>query len=444
MATPSSPSSIRNIARNIGLFGGAQTFSVAAALIRSKAASVLIGPVGVGLSGLYNTITNFYIALTGFGLSTSGVLGISAAVERGDLEEARTETRYLRITCLWTMALGWVAVFCSLVVMAAVYHMEEATVGCAAALVTLIWLRHSINCEMAILKAFRCIRQLTVMTILSAVISVVCVVPFYYWMGLEGIIPALVVSALTEWLMTFYFSRKSAPLTRELFASCFSPDPRVRITLRQLWTRMRPIILVGVSTIISGLMASGVELWSQSLIAAGSMVAVGLYRAAYQLSITYPSMVFTSIGNDFYPRLIGVCRDTVQRDRLVTRQMLVTFAIVLPLTAVFAWLMPYLIPLLFSHKFDDVLPMALWACWNLPFKALSLPMAYLPLALGKWRDYMAIEITVGLIMALCVTIGWHRGGLVGTGIGLLASFIIELIVNYLFCYHKYGFRLRVR
>jgi O-antigen/teichoic acid export membrane protein len=106
--------------------------------------------------------------------------------------------------------------------------------------------------------------------------------------------------------------------------------------------------------------------------------------------------------------------------------------------------MPYLIPLLFSHKFDDVLPMALWACWNLPFKALSLPMAYLPLALGKWRDYMAIEITVGLIMALCVTVGWHRGGLVGTGIGLLASFIIELIVNYLFCYHKYGFRLRVR
>jgi O-antigen/teichoic acid export membrane protein len=444
MVSTSDSASFRNIARNIGLFGGAQGFTVLAALIRAKAASVLIGPVGVGLSGLYSTIVNFYVALTGFGLSTSGVLGITKAIERGDMEQAATETRYLRLTCFWTMVLAWVAVFCSMLVMALVYHLEEATVAHATALITLIWMRHSVSCELAILKAYRHIKDLTLMTVISAVISVICVVPFYYWFGVEGIIPALVVSAFAEWCQTLYFSRRTAPLTRALFTSLFSPDRRVRISLQQLWHRMRPIILVGVSTIISGLMASGVELWSQSLIAAGgSVLLLGLYRAGYQLSITYPSMIFTSIGNDFYPRLAGSSSERVVRNRLVTRQMVVTCLIVLPLTALFAWLMPWLLPLLFSHRFDGVLPMALWACWNLPFKALSLPMAYLPLALGKWRDYLAIEVTCGLLMALCITVGWHLMGLTGTGVGLLVFHVLELVINYLFCHFRYGFRLKL-
>jgi O-antigen/teichoic acid export membrane protein len=446
MPTPSTPSettSFRQIARNIGLFGGAQSLTVLAALVRGKAASVLIGPVGLGLSGLYNTVINFYVSLTGFGLSTSGVPAISEAVERGDAEAAETEVRYLRITCLWTMALGWVAVFATMVVMALCYHMEEATVGYAAALTTILWLRHSIGCEMAILKAYRRVKELTRMTVNSAVISVVCVVPFYYWWGVEGIIPALLLSNVTEWAQTFYFSRRCAPLTRELFTACFSPDTRIRVSLRRLWERMRPVVLVGVSTIVSGLMVYGVELWSQSLIAAASMVAVGLYRAGYQLSITYPSMIFTAIGNDFYPRLAGVAQGVAERNRMVTRQMVVTSAIVLPLTAVFALLMPYLLPLFFSHKFDDVLPMAVWACWSLPLKALSLPIAYLPLALGKWRDYMFLEVLVGVVTAVCVTVGWKWGGLVGTGQGLLAAFALELVANYAFCKARYGLRLRL-
>jgi O-antigen/teichoic acid export membrane protein len=442
-ATPTETSSFRQIARNIGMFGGAQSLSVLAALVRGKAASVLIGPVGVGLSGLYNTVINFYVALTGFGLSTSGVPAISEAVERGDTAAAEMETRYLRIMCLWTMALGWVAVFATMVVMALCYHMEEATVGYAAALTTILWLRHSIGCEMAILKAYRRVKELTRMTVNSAVISVVCVVPFYYGWGVEGIIPALLLSALAEWAQTFYFSRKCAPLTRELFAGCFAADTRIRASLRQLWERMRPVVLVGVSTIVSGLMISGVELWCQSLIAASSIVAVGLYRAGYQLSITYPSMIFTAIGNDFYPRLAGVGHSVDVRNRLVTRQMAVTFAIVVPLTALFAWLMPYLLPLFFSHKFDDVIPMTRWACWNLPLKALSLPMAYLPLALGKWRDFMFIEVLIGVVTAVCVTVGWNLGGLVGVGQGLLVAYALELAGNYAFCQARYGFRLKL-
>jgi O-antigen/teichoic acid export membrane protein len=296
---------------------------------------------------------------------------------------------------------------------------------------------------MAILKAYRRVKELTRMTVNSAVISVVCVVPFYYWWGVEGIIPALLLSNVTEWAQTFYFSRRCAPLTRELFTACFSPDTRIRVSLRRLWERMRPVVLVGVSTIVSGLMVYGVELWSQSLIAAASMVAVGLYRAGYQLSITYPSMIFTAIGNDFYPRLAGVAQGVAERNRMVTRQMVVTSAIVLPLTAVFALLMPYLLPLFFSHKFDDVLPMAVWACWSLPLKALSLPIAYLPLALGKWRDYMFLEVLVGVVTAVCVTVGWKWGGLVGTGQGLLAAFALELVANYAFCKTRYSLRLRL-
>ena len=63
----------KTIAKNVGIFGGAQVFSVLAALIRTKFAAVFIGTAGVGLSAVYNTVVTFYSNVEGLGLSFSGV-----------------------------------------------------------------------------------------------------------------------------------------------------------------------------------------------------------------------------------------------------------------------------------------------------------------------------------------------------------------------------------
>jgi O-antigen/teichoic acid export membrane protein len=445
MTPTNSDSSFRNIARNISIFGGSQAFGILAALIRSKAAALLIGPVGLGLSGLYNTIINFYVALTGFGLGTSGVRNISVAIEQGDTASATAESRYLRITCLWTWCVAGIAVLLTLLFIRFVHPLKELTVQSILVILLIICLRHSYSCEMAILKAYRKISALTTASIIISVCSVVLVVPCYYWWGVAGVLPALAFSATAELLLICFYSHRTVPFDRALFQAFYSPDPRLRIGLRTLWLKMRPVLLMGLSTIVSGVLASGVELLVQTVIAAtATMTVVGLYRAGYQLSIIYPCSIFTAIGNDFYPRLSGVNQEALLRNRMVSRQMAVTFAIVLPLTLLFAALMPYLIPLLFSHKFDDMLPMAEWACWYLPFKALSLPLAYMPLALGKWRDYMFVEISLGILMSGILVAGWHLGGLEGLGIALLLFHAVELFFNYAFCRLRYRFRWTIR
>ncbi|MCK9300100.1 MAG: O-antigen translocase, partial [Bacteroidales bacterium] len=54
METPES--SYRQIVKSTGIFGGSQLFNMLIGVFRTKVAAALLGPLGVGLIGLYQSI----------------------------------------------------------------------------------------------------------------------------------------------------------------------------------------------------------------------------------------------------------------------------------------------------------------------------------------------------------------------------------------------------
>jgi antigen flippase len=83
-AEPASPeagraSSYMQILKSTAMIGGSSLVNIAFSVIRMKAVALLLGPGGVGLMSLYNSISELAQTLAGLGIQASGVRQIAEA-----------------------------------------------------------------------------------------------------------------------------------------------------------------------------------------------------------------------------------------------------------------------------------------------------------------------------------------------------------------------------
>ena len=86
-------SSHRQIIRSTAVIGLASLSTIAIGLVRTKAAALLVGPVGIGLIGLYLNLVSAASALAGLGLNASAVREIAGA--EADADRADQQRRDL-------------------------------------------------------------------------------------------------------------------------------------------------------------------------------------------------------------------------------------------------------------------------------------------------------------------------------------------------------------
>src|SRR5665647_1277060 len=81
---PEENTSYRQIMKATSIFGGVQVFNIIISIIRSKFIAVLLGPTGMGISGLLTSTTSLISGLTNFGLGTSAVKNVAASNATGN------------------------------------------------------------------------------------------------------------------------------------------------------------------------------------------------------------------------------------------------------------------------------------------------------------------------------------------------------------------------
>src|SRR5215470_12377607 len=81
-ATPKK--SYGEILKSSALIGGSAAISMAFGIIRTKVMALLLGPTGIGLIGVYTSISELARGIAGLGIKSSGVRQIAEAVGSGD------------------------------------------------------------------------------------------------------------------------------------------------------------------------------------------------------------------------------------------------------------------------------------------------------------------------------------------------------------------------
>lgn len=121
---------------------------------------------------------------------------------------------------------------------------------------------------------------------------------------------------------------------------------------------------------------------------------VGLYNAGYMMTMTYIGMVFSAMETDYFPRLSGVCERSFTFSQTVNRQAEVMLLVAAPILIAFSFSLPILLPLLYSHQFMSVLGMMQVMVIAMYFRAIKLPVQYIPLAKGDSRSYLCWRVSI--------------------------------------------------
>lgn len=427
--------SYRSIVKGAGLFGASKAVNILAALVRTKCAAWMIGTVGVGMNSLFYTVQMFSTQLMGLGLSIGSVKQLSDAYASGDVEYIARHVKHVRLLGLLC---GGAAIFLlSLLapLLSQLYfgtwhyvpHFMLLGIGVAALILC--------DVEQSVMRSLQHTSQLALSMLLSALSTLVCTIPFYWYWGVEGVIFAIVSCAVVSAVIFLWQGHRTHAYRLGFTRNSLNRD---------FWQSSLPMVRSGLAFVATGLFLQGSELILQTVLATtASLAVVGLFKVGYQCAVTYPGMVFSGVVNDYFPRLSTLPVDDREgRQVVVERQIRVMFLISLPVALLLFALAPWVIRLLLSKEFLDLVPMVRWAAFSLLCKAIYLPLGYIPLALDRRAHFMLLEGLSCLVRILVVLIGYQLNGLEGIGQGVLAGSIIDLAGYLLFCRHYYGLSIR--
>ncbi len=411
--------SYTDILKYTSLFGGVQALNILVGIVRNKLVAIILGPYGMGLISLFNSSIKLVSDSTNFGISMSGVKNISESYDKNDIAKLEQDILLVRSWSVLTALIGMLlCIFLSPWLSRFTFSWDGHTLHFIL-LSPMVALTAISGGELAILKGVRKLRALAKISIYNVVAALFISVPLYYCFSAKAIVPSLVMTAFVQMLITIAYSFKLYPF-------------KISIS-RQILKRGTAMIKLGIAFVIAGVMGSGADFLIRSFLNnATSIDMVGLFSAGYMMTMTYVSMVFSAMETDYFPRLSGVCNRHFTFVQTVNRQIEVMLLVVAPLLVAFSIFLPILLPLLYTGKFAPALGMMRIIIIAMYFRALKLPVQYIPLAKGDSRSYLLLEGIYSIIIVIAVVLCFNRWGLTGAGIAITSASFIDLLITFIY------------
>lgn len=408
-----SENSHQSLLKSTGIFGFAQVVKVVLGVISTKCVAVFIGPVGLGIYGLLNNTLSIIGSVTGFGLNTVSVREISLAATS---EDDSLLSHKISLLEKWAVLVG---IFGAVISVVLSPWLSELTFGTTNKYYWFVIL--AVNfcitsltvVRVALLQGKRMLRQLALSNVVTSFWVTVTMIPVYYFFRLNGIVPVILLSGIIGLLVNLYYT-KSIKIIRK------------KTTFRDDIANARPIMRMGfllsLNVIFGYLCTLGIKLYLNQSGAASHVL--GMYEAGTTLVISYMGLVFNAMGTDFYPRLTAIHEDDEKVSKLVNHQTEVALLIITPAVLFLYFAAPFIIPVLFSKSFSDVVLFLQFALVALILKAIIWPMGFLILAKGNTKQYFKQELAGDAMNIIFSILFYHFYGLVGLGLAMVLNYLI--------------------
>lgn len=427
-----SENSFRNILKGTSIFGGVQVFNILISAIRLKFVAVILGPAGMGMAGLFNSVSLTIQQFASLGLNLSIVKEIGASKENEQqLSHVMAAVRPLAIA---TALIG--ALICllfpgilSVITFGNSNHTDAFLILSAAVFFSIIG-----AAMMSVLQGLHEVKRLSKASLIGSSVGLLVGVPLYWLWGTGGIVPAMVVLALATCLW-YYISLKKSLTTSP---SAWNKDVHLPILKR--------ILVMGLILMSNDLFKNLVNyLIFIHLRRTGGMDEVGFYQSCNTMTSQYSAIVFTAMAMDYLPRLSSAANDNKKLGMVVNRQIEVVGFIVAPIVCAVIFLAPWVIQILQTEAFMIATPLLRMLALAVAVRGIMYPLGYIVFAKDNRRLFFWMESVGANILTLTLTcLGYHYFGLIGLGIAAIADCMICLTVYIIVNNLLYGYRLSSR
>ncbi|WP_419213944.1 O-antigen translocase [Maribacter sp. X9] len=431
MTQNNTTNSYRQIMKATSIFGGVQVFNIIISIGRSKILAVLLGPAGIGILGLIMSTTKLISSLTNFGLGISGVKEIASVFEIHDENQLN---KTIAVVNRWIWITG---ILGALVTLVLAPFLSELTFGNKDYTVAFVWLAITLvlnqltSGSFVLLQGLRKLKYLAKANVLGASSGLMVSIPIYYFMGVKGIVPAMIATSVLGFLVSYYFIMKVKRVS-------------LPITLQETKEKGKGMLLMGFMLSISGIMVLGVSYVIRIFINnTGGVEDVGLFNAGIAIISTYVGLLFTAMETDYFPRLSAVIQHREKSISLINQQAEIAVLILAPVLILFLVFVDWIITILYSAEFIPIREMIYWAALGMFFKVVAWVLGFFFIAKGASKLFFWNEVICNVYTLILNLIGYYYWGLNGLGVSYLISYFIYLLQIYFITRKKYTFRFSV-
>ena len=423
-------SSYRNIISGFSLFGSVQIFNVLINLVRGKFVALILGPEGMGISALFNSLSVTIQKGASLGTPQSIVRGVSNPESNASNQDAviKSSIDIFRITAL----IGLVICISLCIPLSKLTFGNTQQAWQIAILGLGVMFGILGTGKLAVLQGLNQVKPISRASIAGGLSGLILGVPLYYFYGNEGIVASIVVISFT--LYAFY----SIALRKYCNQSFISSFHSIKIN----WPLYKKLIFLGIILMAGDLTASIVTYLINLMVReTGSVNQVGLYQAANTVTYQYAGMVFGVLAMDYFPRLSKVAGDNAKLKETVNRQAEIVALIITPAMILLILTTPLLISILLSESFQAIIPLMRWMALGMVLRAFSFPMAYISYAKGNKKVFLLMEAGVANILTLVLSfIGFYLFGLIGLGYAMVVDNLLCLFLYYFVNNRLYNYK----
>lgn len=397
-----------------GVFGGVQGLSILITFIMTKVKSVLIGAEGYGITENLNRSADIVRNSTNLGIPYVSVPEIS----RTSSEETVLVTRSW---ALLTAVAGLVLCVALSGVLSRSAFGDNSYVRHLAALSLAVSASAVAGGEMAVLRGMGQLRSIAMSQFLSSLLTLAVTVPLLWWLRLDGIAPAIVLTAFVTCAVTCFFSFRTFRYSARPFS--------VQVLRKGLG-----MIGFGVFFTIASFLGS----WAWLAVAGyltrqGGTELTGTYSVGYMLVTYLTSMLLSVTDSEYFPRLSSAAGNMDRVHVMVNSQVRAMSMLSAPLVIAFTIAMPLVVFVVLEYeKFYAAISLSQLAVAGLFFKSVSQPIAYITLARSDTRIYLLQEMLCYMLLVICVIFGYSLFGTPGVGLALavweLAYLCVVLVI----------------
>lgn len=417
----------------LGIFGGAQGFSMLLNMLRTKITSVLLGVAGQSIIAISNRTIQMFSDCTGLSLAFSAVRRMSDAYENCDDTVVGHCVKVVRSIAFLTGLLGM------LLMLAVTPFISEWIFGGSSdyyltkllLLSPVVMLMAISNGEIAILRGTRRLNKVAIYSLATSIISLAISVPLYLFVGLGGIFPAIFATAFLQMCVLLYFTL---------------PHYRYKVSPFSLNLLREGVDMVkmGAGYIFASILTSSAMWLICALLSDfGDGESAGLFSAGFVMITLLPGILFAALDSEYYPRLSGVASKTDIRNAMVNEQVEVQLLVQAPLLMAFVVAMPLLVPLFYDAEFVLAIAMAQFAMFGMFMRTMTYPISFLPLVNNDTLVFVVLESVYNILLVTLVVLGFLYDGYMGVGVGIAVAHTVDFVVVYSVARFKYGMRLSV-
>jgi antigen flippase len=409
-------SSYAQIFKSTAVIGGSSIITIVVGIIRTKAVAVLVGPLGVGLLGLYSSLFDLAQSIAGMGINSSGVRQIAESAATHDRARiSRTVNTLRRVT----LSLGIIGALLLLVLSRPIaivtfgsdYHRGDVAVLSLAVLFGCVS-----GAQRALVQGMRRIADLARLSVLGGFWGALSSILILYIFRERGIAASIVCIAGMGVATSWWYARK------------VKVEPAA-MTFRQVLSETSPLLKLGF-VFMSAALATMLGAYLVRLIVRSAMgvTAVGFYQAAWVIGGLYVGFILQAMGADFYPRLTAVAKDDEHCNRLVNEQAEVSLLLAGPGLLATLTFSPLVIALFYSAKFGPAVEILRWVCLGMMLRVGTWPMGFIQIAKGAKHFFFWTQVAANAIHVTLVWVGVQAFGLRGAGIAFFGFNLIHWFI----------------